>query len=132
MSRPTVLCVALPADKLRHVRLACMRLSVMVQVVEDADLCQPLGALCGLTPKLTDAPSPAAPFPGEMLIMAGLNRQQAERLLAALKQARVHLPLKAVLTPTNATWDCFRLYQELTAERAAIQGGQTADHTTGS
>lgn len=130
MSRPTVLCVALPADQLRHVRLACMRLSLLVQVAEDADLHQPLGALCGLMPKQTDVPAPDAPFPGEMLIMAGLNRQQAERLLAALKQSRVHLPLKAVLTPTNASWDCFRLYQELTAERAAIQGGQTADHTT--
>lgn len=127
MSRPVVLCVNLPADKLRRVRLACMRLSLLVQEVGKEDIMhQPLGALCGLMPRLPE--KTAADLDGEMLIMANLNRTQAERLLSALKQAKVHLPLKAVLTPVNAGWDCVKLHAELTAERDAIQGGQKADH----
>ena len=129
MSRPTVLCVNLPADKLARVRFACMRLSVLVQAVAPADFHQPLGALCGLSPKLPGENVSAEPFTGEMLIMANLNRQQAERLLAALKQSRIHIPLKAVLTPTNAAWDCVRLHAELSAERAAIENGQPDPHT---
>lgn len=129
MSRPTVVCVNLPAEKLTRVRFACMRLSLMVQTVAPADLCQPLGALCGLAPRQPALDAPAEPFTGEMLLMANLNRTQAERLLAALKQSRVNIPLKAVLTPTNATWDCLRLYTELTAERNALEHGAAAPHT---
>ena len=129
MSRPTVLCINLPADKLSRVRFGCMRLAVMTKVVEPKDFLQPLSALCGLTPAQEGISAPEEPFTGEMLVMAGLNRQQAERLLSSLRQAKVNIPLKAVLTPTNATWDCIRLHAELTAERAAIQNGQTDPHT---
>ena len=127
MSRPVVLCFNVPSDKLAKVRFGCMRLGVLVKSVESADFHQPLGALCGMTPPAETA-EPAEPFTGEMLVMANLNRQQAERLLSSLKQSRVNIPLKAVLTPTNAAWDCIRLHAELTAERSAIEGGQSASH----
>ena len=65
-----------------------------------------------------------------MLVMANLSRPQAERLLAALKQARLFFPLKAVLTLTNAAWDAPRLYLELTAEREAIARQERAPHQT--
>jgi hypothetical protein len=129
MSRPVVLCFNVPADKVAKVRFGCMRLGVLVKSVDSADFTQPLGALCGLTPPLENASVPEVPFTGEVLLMAGLNRQQAERLLASLKQSRVNIPLKAVLTPTNAEWDCIRLHRELTEERAAIQSGQSNPHT---
>lgn len=127
--RPTVLCVNLPADKLSRVCFACMRLSLLVKCVEQKDLLQPLGALCGLISAQADVSAPDTPFTGEMLIMVNLNRQQAERLLTALKQAKVHIPLKAVLTPTNMHWDCIRLHAELTAERTAIETGAPDPHT---
>ena len=60
--------------------------------------------------------------------MANLSRLQAERLLAALKQARLFFPLKAVLTPTNAAWDAPRLYRELMAEREAIARQERGPH----
>lgn len=130
MSRPTVLCFNLPADKLARVRFCCMRLSILVQSVAEEDFQQPLGALCGFSPRLPGVSAPVEPFTGEMLVMSGLNRQQAERLLSSLKQSRIHIPLKAVLTPTNAAWDCIRLHGELAAERAAIQSGQGDIHQT--
>lgn len=127
MSRPTLLCINIPGDKLAKVRFACMRLSVLTSVVDSADFRQPLGALCGMLPR-TEAAGDAEPFQGEMLVMANFSRQQAERLLASLKQSRIMIPLKAVLTPTNIHWDCIRLHQELTAERQAIQSGQGNPH----
>ncbi|MBQ8653355.1 MAG: DUF3783 domain-containing protein [Clostridia bacterium] len=127
MSRPTLLCVNIPADKLARVRFSAMRLGLLIQTVLPEDVHQPLGALCGLLPRLEDVP--AEPFGGEMLIMANLNRQQAERLLASLKQSRVQIPLKAVLTPTNVQWSLVRLHEELTRERAAVLRGETDDHT---
>ena len=125
--RPTLLTYNITGDRLNRLRFVCMRQSILLSPVPPEDLAQPLGALCGLTPRLAVAPS-TEPLPGEMLVMANLSRQQAERLLAALKQARLTFPLKAVLTPTNAAWDAPRLFLELTAEREAIARQARADH----
>lgn len=125
--RPTLLAFHVMGDRLNRLRFACMRQAILLSPVPPEDFTQPLGALCGLTPRLTETP-PAEPLSGEMLVMANLSRQQAERLLAALKQARLVFPLKAVLTPTNAAWDAARLYRELTAEREAIARQEHASH----
>lgn len=125
--RPTLLAFNVTGDRLNRLRFACMRQSILLSPVPQEDFAQPLGALCGLTPRAAEAPS-AEPLPGEMLVMANLSRQQAERLLAALKQAHLAFPLKAVLTPTNAAWDASRLYWELTAEREAIARQGRAEH----
>ncbi|MCR5842277.1 MAG: DUF3783 domain-containing protein, partial [Bacteroidales bacterium] len=39
--------------------------------------------------------------------------------------------LKAVLTDTNRTWDALSLQRELSAEDAAMHGGQGPVHTPG-
>ena len=62
----------------------------------------------------------AAPFTEELLVMAGLNDKQLDALLLALRRKGVTLPLKAVLTPTNARWTAQALYEELCRERAAF------------
>ena len=52
-----------------------------------------------------------------MLVMCGLSGSEMNALLDALRQQNVNIPLKAVLTETNAKWSLARLYKELSAER---------------
>jgi len=66
------------------------------------------------------------PFTEELLVMAGLNDRQLDTVLAELRRRKVHIPLKAVLTPTNAEWTAGELYTELCRERDAIARGKQA------
>ncbi|MGN1020903.1 MAG: DUF3783 domain-containing protein [Aristaeellaceae bacterium] len=128
MSRPTLLCFNLPADKLARVRFVCMRVSVLAVEVRAEDCLQPLGALCGLCPRLPGLGAPEEPFTGEMVVMASMSRQQTDRFLTALRQAKITLPLKAVVTPTNARWDAVTLHRELAREYEAFMNHESADH----
>lgn len=125
--RPTILVFNIPQEKLSKLRFTCMRLGIQVCPVEPADYGQTIGALCGMAPR-EEAPAPQETFDEDMLVMASFTQSLANRLLAALKQGRLPVRLKAVVTPTNALWNPVQLYRELTAERAAIARGQEADH----
>ena len=127
---PMILVFNIPADKLAKLRFTCMRLGVQVRPVEAADYGQSIGTLCGLADR-TDAPAPEETFTEDMLVMANFTQQLANRLLAALKQARLPIRLKAVVTPTNALWNPVQLHRELTAEREAIAKGKEAEHQEG-
>lgn len=124
---PMILVFNVPADKLAKLRFTCMRLGIQVRPVEQADYGQTIGALCGMAER-TDAPAPEETLAEDMLVMANFTQQLANRLLAALKQGRLPIRLKAVVTPTNATWNPVQLYTELTAEREAIAKGKEAEH----
>lgn len=129
MSRPTVLAFNINEESLSKLRFACARAGALVRPVAPEEYALPLGTLCGLTPPLEETPAPVMPFTDEMLLMANFTSPQVNRLLAAMKQLRLHpIALKAVLTPTNVEWDCARLHEELSAERDAFARGEKADH----
>ena len=125
--KPLILVFNIPAEKLAKLRFTCMRLGIRVCPVETADYGQSIGALCGMADR-SDAPAPQATFEEDMLVMANFTQQLASRFLAALKQGRLPIRLKAVVTPTNALWNPVELYKELSAEREAIARGAEADH----
>ena len=56
-----------------------------------------------------------------MLVMCQLGRQM-DLLLNYLRKERVHIPLKAVLTPVNQEWDSVRLYYEIKSEHEQMTG----------
>ena len=119
MSRPTLLAFAVSDDRLSRLRFGCMKLGILVKPVAPEDHAQPLGALLGLQER-TDAAPESSPV-GEMLVMAAFDDALVNRFLAELRQMRIPpFRLKAMLTPTNATWNAHRLYAELSAEHAAM------------
>ena len=65
-----------------------------------------------------------SPLPEPILVLCGLNNAQLDKLLPALRKLGAGPCLKAVLTPTNASWTLSALYEELCKERAEIQGPQ--------
>lgn len=70
-------------------------------------------------------------LPEAMLVFCGLNQALLHQVLEVIRLAKLPpIPLKAVLTETNRTWNTRQLYEELKKEREAIAaqtGGQAKD-----
>lgn len=56
-----------------------------------------------------------------LLLLCGFTETRMDKLLAALRNARVQVDYKAVLTPTNRRWNVMRLLLEMRAEKAAYE-----------
>ena len=110
---PTLLAYQIDPKKLGKMQIVCLRLGIRV------------GALAGVLPREPDAP--AAPLPGEMLVMAHFRPGLLEGMLQGWRAA--HIPpvaLKAMLTDTNAAWTAPALYAEIAKEHAAMHSGGRA------
>ena len=113
------------ADRVKLVRRAASPLCCMTVSVSKKDFSQPVGALAGLPgyTRVKNAGSRADDFDGEMLVMCGFSGDGIDIVLGALKQAGVGpVPIKAVITPTNAQWSGKRLFEELCEEHRAMTG----------
>lgn len=111
-------------ERLQALKLICMMLRTQLRAVAREELLQPVGYLAGLSEV---APVSEA-YSGdegqeEMLLMCGFSRQDLDRLLAAIKKGKLRqVALKAMLTPTNCTWNGLQLLQELSQEHAYMHG----------
>lgn len=111
-------------ERLQALKLICMMLRAQLRAVAREELLQPVGYLAGLSEV---APVSEA-YSGdegqeEMLLMCGFSRQDLDRLLAAIKKGKLRqVALKAMLTPTNCTWNGLQLLQELSQEHAYMHG----------
>ena len=80
-------------------------------------------ALAGAAAR-TEAAFSGEGFSDEMLVMANFTNALLHAFLKSTQQAKMQaIPLKAVLTPTNAAWDSVRLHDEIQKEHAAMHGG---------
>ena len=105
---PTLLAYQIEPGKLGKMQVVCLRLGIRVQVPRNPD-------------------APAAPLPGEMLVLAHFRPGMLEGLLQGLRAAHVPpVALKAMLTDTNAAWTAPALYAEIAREHAAMHGGGRA------
>ena len=125
MPRPTILAFNLSDARLSKLRFLCMKLGLLVKVVPPEDFTQPIAALAGLAER-AKAPEATEPFADEMIVFCHMSNVQLNNFLKTAKQQRIPpFPLKAILTPTNATWTACALCAELREEREAIlSGGQ--------
>ena len=58
----------------------------------------------------------------ELLVFCGFSDERLEELLANFKKAGVpKIPLKAVLTKTNADWTTYQLYEQLREEHEQMR-----------
>ena len=106
-------------DKRMKIKLILYRLGLTAKDVSPEDFGCPLGYLLG---QEGFAPAGAeGTFAEEMLVMHNLRQDQFSSLLNALRQARVPVALKAVVTESNIAWSSLRLHNELAAEHAAMQ-----------
>jgi len=56
-----------------------------------------------------------------MLILNGFVGKKLDALLAALREEKLTVPLKAVVTEHNVSWTLAALYAEIVEERAEME-----------
>lgn len=115
MNEPTVLAVNILPEKLGKLRFLCLRLGIRVQVVEQRAFGCAVGALVALDAAPVRAKH--APFADEMLVMANFRPGMLDAFLGGFREFGIPpVPLKAMLTPTNASWTLERLHAALCEE----------------
>lgn len=115
MNTPTVLAANILPEKLGKLRFLCLRLGIQVNIVEQRCFgCTVGGLVAG-----TAAPVRGkwAPFADEMLVMANFRPGMLDAFLAGFREMGIpSVPLKAMLTETNADWTLERLHAALREE----------------
>lgn len=118
--QPVLLTFSLDEAKAAKIRMLCMMLKIRFRPVNEEEAALPIGLLAGVKAPLQPQ-GPADPVQDEMLVMAHFDENLFNRFLDGLRAALPPIPLKAVLTPTNASWTGAELVEELKREREAIR-----------
>jgi len=119
--QPVLLAYNLTGEKANKVRFICMMLKVRFRPVNAEEAPLAVGALAGVK-ELPEPEGAAEPVTDEMLVMAHFGDQLFDRFLNSLRAGGIPpIPLKAILTPTNARWTSAALYEELKREREAVR-----------
>lgn len=117
-----VLFYHLDGERGAGIRALCVGQKIRVRTVAHAEYSEPIAALAGLSP-LTGSRFSGDAFSDEMLVFCGFSDEQLDRFLKAFRRAGLPpVTLKAVMTPTNASWNSLQLHSELAREHAAISG----------
>ena len=123
MAQPLVLIYNLEAPVEAQLAALCERQGIAVSRVNPWEHGLPIGALAGIPVGRTSAPVMEAGFSDPMLVMCHMLSPQLDAFLQGMRSGGVpRIPLKAVLTPTNVTWDSLRLHDELAREHASMGG----------
>lgn len=101
-----------------------VRMGVRIKNVSSEAVGQTIGCLLGR--KGFDArENPEAPALDEpVLVMDGFTDKRLEILLREMKKSGISVPYKAIVTETNLGWLFHQLYDELSEEHKAMQGGK--------
>lgn len=120
MAAPTVLFYNLDSEKGRKIKLLCLTMKLRARSVSPAEYGIPLEEL--LQGKGEKSQAEKEGFSEEMLVMAYLTNGQLDAFLQGFRRKKIPpVSLKAVLTPSNSTWDSRKLREELLREREAME-----------
>lgn len=108
-------------SELKKLKQIAIAQKIRYELVEPSLYMQPLEAIVSGTRSLS-APDASVKEPDEsLLLLCDFTEKRMDKLLAALRKARVQVDYKAVLTPTNRKWNVMRLLLEMRAERASYE-----------
>ena len=115
MSTPLILAANIQPEKLGKLRFLCLRLGIRVQLVEQRAFGCAVGALVAGTAVPTRGKW--APFEDELLVMADFHPGMLDAFLGGFREMGIKpIPLKAMLTETNAEWTLEHLHRALKEE----------------
>ena len=116
-----ILAYNLSAERAGRIRTLCAIQKLRLHLVTSEEFGLPIGVLAGVLPPVE--PTAADPFFEEMLVLCQLSEAELERFLLGFRKSGIPpVALKAVLTPTNATWNAKALRDELKKEHEAMTG----------
>lgn len=97
-------------------------MNVQVETVPPANFDKTLGTLALSKQKETPAPTgaDASAFKESLIVFCDVSEKKFDKILFKLRQSKISVDYKAILTPTNSKWTVKRLMLELEREHAAF------------
>ncbi len=124
--------------KTAQIRALCQKLQIQALTIDSGQYHKTLGQLAGIRgfgvldavpANAASVPGNSRPLPGiaiprmEMLVFSGISPDMLDTFLEEYRQAGIPpIPLRAVITPTNISWDVPTLYAELAREHMQFAG----------
>ncbi|MCH5268609.1 MAG: DUF3783 domain-containing protein [Lachnospiraceae bacterium] len=130
MNKKIVLVYAMEAGKRKLLKRALAPLGISVQEVLQSQYALSVGELAlGKNPggaSLSSMPQGSGAALGsraigEMTVFSGVTPDEMDRVIDALKEAGLQIPLKATVTMYNVSWTGYALFQELSREHQEMQ-----------
>lgn len=112
----------------QKVAMLCALLKLRCHLVgEDGLWRTPVDILNPKAEQIASVPEAAAANAGTerrepLLLFCGLSNAVLDQFLGELKKRGIRIPLKAVLTESNAAWPLSKLYTELKGEHSLMTG----------
>lgn len=109
-------------ERTRKLKGIFVRLGVRIRNISPEQMGETVGFLAGLegygpAEAGEDFPAPEE----EMLVMKNFTSRKIDELILAIRKAGLKkIELKAVVTPTNAGWTFYKLYEEIREERRQV------------
>lgn len=109
-------------ERTRKLKGIFVRLGIRIRNISPEQMGETVGFLAGLegygpAEAGEDFPAPAE----EMLVMKNFTSRKIDELILAIRKAGLKkIELKAVVTPTNAGWTFYKLYEEIREERRQV------------
>ena len=121
MATPIVLAYNLSTATEALLEVVCNSRRVQLKPVSPEEYSRAIGSLAGIPMHQASAAERDVRFPEPMLVMCHMLKPELDAFLDALRQSGApSIPLKAILTPTNATWNARMLRDELMREHEAV------------
>ncbi len=116
MGQPMALCYGMAEDRGNAVAALAKAAGIRAVLVRPSEYEETLDALCGLAPRSGKAHAGGA-LPGEMMVMAHFPKGLLNQFLDSFHASgTTPVPLKAMRTPNNGSWNALKLYDELSQE----------------
>ena len=119
MQQSKVLCFNLSGEEFKSLLKISDKLGAEPVCPAQSDFSQTVGALIGVFPKTNEIC--LSPFKEKMIIMSSFTKAKMEEFLDALRKEQIKIDYKAMVTPTNLSWKCSELVEELKKEHEQIR-----------
>lgn len=113
-------------DRARRKQLikALLPLKLPLKEIPQEDYGKRIGYLAGMKELGSDEIGSAGEeLSGELLVMAGLSSQRMDQVVRNIRKSGIYIPYKAVLTPSNQSWNVWELFDEIKKEHEKMSGG---------
>lgn len=116
--------------KSARVKSVLIQMGIRIKNISPQQIHQSVGYLAGLEGFSQENPTEAKEvIPQEVLVLKDFSSARLNQMLYLLRKAQIpKIELKAVITPHNASWSFYQLYQEIKSEHEAIEKSQDTVH----
>lgn len=112
------------SDRGKKIKFILIRMGIRIKNVSPEDYLKPIGELAGIPGcEASDMVYEGHGFSEEMMIMKDFTERQLDEMILRFRKENLDkINLKAVITPTNQSWNSLMLYEEIKKEHELMSG----------